>query len=406
MNNNRINSNYDNNDRRTNYDNNVNNKMYSNSNQNDNDPKTRKKVIREGYSDDQGNNFPEDKRDQIDPNKNNFSSSNNLMNDNRTDNNTRQYSGNEGFERGKGNSTMPIPNNLGTDFSLNNATDPIIHSKINFGRTDNNFNLDNEDDDNYYSSNNKSNPNNNKINSNIKDNNNNNENTNTNNNILRNQFQSTGNNDKDQNNRENNNNNEIEANGEDELILVDKNNQKIISEGNKPFKGEQVLEVKSEGDQTIVKKKDGKIEKLEILKNIEGEIIGDEFGNPLLGKDNIYYIDKNGSPIVFLRKIEDDKVVPVLIKKIPYDPFSVTTNTIYGFNSANDLPNVNKIFGSNITGVSNFQNYGYQTVGIGAGYNGTKKRTVYKNKTRILYRGDGDAKAPIRKKRRKKSTKK
>ena len=388
VNNNRINPNEENNNRRTNYDNNnSNNKMYSNSNPNENNPNTRKKVIRAGYGDDKGNNFQEDEKDKI-----------------RTDNNTRKDFENDGFERGRGNSTMPIPNNLGIDYSLKNATDPIINSKISFGRTDNNFNLDNEDNNNYYSSNSKSNPNNNIINNNTKDNNN--DNTNTNNNMLRNQFQNSGNNDMEQNNRENKNNNEIEANGEDELVLVDKNNKKIISDGQKQFKGEQAQEVNLEGDQTIVKTKDGRTIKLEILRNIEGEIIGDEYGNPLLGKDNIYFIDRNGNPIVLLRKMEGDRVVPVIVKKIPYDPFSLTTQTLYGFNSANDLPNVHRTFGSNITGVSNNKNFGYETVGLGTGYSELKKRTVSKNRTRLLNRGDGDAKAPIKKKRRKKSTKK
>jgi hypothetical protein len=376
--------------------------MYSNDNQDGNNPNTRKKILRVGYSDDKGNNFIEDKRTENDFNNNNYNLNNNLMNDNRTDYNTRKDSQNDDFERVRANSTVPIPNNLGINYSLKNATDPLINSNVNFGKTDNNFNLDNKDDNNYYSNNSRSNQNNNIMNNNTKDNTNANTNTNTNNNILRNQFQNTGNKDEEQNNRENNNNNKIEVNEEDELVLVDKNNKRIFSQDGKQFKGEQAVEVKREGDQTIIKTKDGRTEKLEELRNEEGELLGDEFGNPLLGKDYIYYIDKKGNPIVLLHKsiIQGDKVVPVLVKKVPYDPFNITTKTV-GFNSANDLLNANKIFGSTVS------TYGYQTVGIGgAGYSELKRKTGSKNKTKLLQRGDGDAKAPIRKKRRKKTAKK
>jgi hypothetical protein len=405
MNNNNINSNDENNNRRNNYvNNNFNNKMYSNDNQDDNNPKTRKKILKEGYGDDKGNNFTEDKKNEIDFNKNNFSlnNNNNLANDYRTDNNTRIDSQNDGFDRARGNSTMPMPNNLGIDFSLKNTTDPIINSRVNFGKTDNNFNLDNDDDNNYYSSNSRSNQNNNVLNNNTKDNNN------ANTNMLRNQLQNSGNNDMDLNNLENKKNNEVELNGEDELVLVDKNNN-IISDGKKQFKGEQVLEVKREGNQVIVKTKDGKTEKLEVLRNQEGDVLGDEFGNPLLGKEYKYYIDPKGNLIVYLNKstMEGDNIIPVSIKKIPYDPFGSTVKTIIGFNSANDLPNINRIYGSNISSVTNNQNYGYRTVGFGGvDKNEFKRKTVSKNKTKTLHRGDGDAKAPIIKKRRKKSTKK
>ena len=405
MNNNNINSNDENNNRRNNYvNNNFNNKMYSNDNQDDNNPKTRKKILKEGYGDDKGNNFTEDKRNEIDFNKNNFSlnNNNNLMNYYRTDNNTRIDSQNDGFDRARGNSTMPMPNNLGIDFSLKNTTDPIINSRVNFRKTDNNLNLDNDDDNNYYSSNKRSNQNNNVLNNNTKDNNN------ANTNMLRNQLQNSGNNDMDLNNLENKKNNEVELNGEDELVLVDKNNN-IISDGKKQFKGEQVLEVKREGNQVIVKTKDGKTEKLEVLRNQEGDVLGDEFGNPLLGKEYKYYIDPKGNLIVYLNKstMEGDNIIPVSIKKIPYDPFGSTVKTIIGFNSANDLPNINRIYGSNISSVTNNQNYGYRTVGFGGvDKNEFKRKAVSKNKTKTAHRGDGDAKAPIIKKRRKKSTKK
>ena len=60
-----------------------------------------------------------------------------------------------------------------------------------------------------------------------------------------------------------------------------------------------------------------------------------------------------------------------------------------------------------MSSVTNNQPYGYQTMGIGgAGYSELKRKTGSKNKTKLLQRGDGDAKAPISKKRRKKTAKK
>ena len=417
-NNNKIFSNDGNDNRRSNQNNNFNNQMHSNDNQNDNNynynEMIRRKNMKEGYGNDNENNFTEDQKVPIDFNKNNFSlnNNNNLANDDRTGNSTRKEFENDGFEggKGRGRSTMPLPNNLGINYSLKNATDPVINEKNNFGKTDNNFNLGNneKDDNNYYSNNNnsRSNQNNNMINSNTKNNTNNNNNNNTNN-MLRNQFQNRENNDNiEPNIRENNNNdnnNNIQLNEEEEeLVLVDKDGNKIYSEGRKQFKGEQVQEIiKSEGLETTVKTKDGKTEKLEVLKNEEGEFLVDEHGNPLLGKDYIYYVDKNGKPIVLLNKniIDGDKVIPVLVKKVPFDPyktlFNTTIRTNNDFNSANNLPNVNNIFG-------------YITVGLGGtGYSELKKsRGTSKNRTRLIPKGDGDAKAPIKKKRRKKSTKK
>ena len=410
MNNNRSSSYDNNNNRRTNYDNNVNNKMYSNNNQNDNynDNNTiNRNNINSGYRYDKENNFSNDRNVALDFNKNNFSLGNNMVNDNRTDNNTRKDLENEGFERVRGNSTMPIPNNLGINFSLKNSTDPLIKENINFGKIDNNFNLGNENDDNnYYSSNSGSNPNNNVINSNTND-----KNT-TKKKILSHPNQKEGNNDMDQNNLEDKNNDiDIDGDEEGELALADKDNINIISEQGKPFKGEHVLEiVKSGEDQTVIKGKDGKTLILTVLKNDKGEIITDELGNPLLGIDSIYYIDKNGKPITSSNKsiLEGKKVVPVFVKKNnPYDLFGTTVKTFVGFNSANDLPNANKTYGSNINGDTNSQTFGYRTVGYGgAGYSEWERRTGIKKKNRFLSRGDGDAKAPIKKKRRKKSTKK
>ena len=110
---------------------------------------------------------------------------------------------------------------------------------------------------------------------------------------------------------------------------------------------------------------------LNILRNKEGEIITYK-GYPLLGNNNKFYYDKNGNIIVYPDNefIKDDKYIQANIK---------------------DNNNIIKEFGINMNNDDINNNY----------INEKEKNNKMKKKWYMFPKGDGGAKAPVVKKRRK-----
>ena len=179
-------------------------------------------------------------------------------------------------------------------------------------------------------------------------------------------------------------------------ILVDNNKKEILNEEGKPFIGEQAQEVSVEGDNIKIKKKDGKSLKLSMLRNMEGGVLTDQNGNPIIGEGNLYFI-KDGKIITSpdsKDRVEGDLTIPVSIQKAKFDPTSSVIN-----NYGNIKPNENN------NDPRNPQQFVYYSMIGGGGSNEYKRRNITK-KLRMIPKGDGDAKAPIPKKKRKKSKKK
>ena len=139
------------------------------------------------------------------------------------------------------------------------------------------------------------------------------------------------------------------------------------------------MAIKQDGNQIIAITKNGEEIILKPLKNYEGEILADTNGNVILGSGEKYFI-KDGqiisSPDQSIAK--GDLIIPTKIKKVqftPYDPFYKTVNE--GEISGN-MPSVN---------------WGYKT------------KNMSRTRRKIFPIGDGDAKAPAIKKKRKKSKK-
>ena len=183
------------------------------------------------------------------------------------------------------------------------------------------------------------------------------------------------------------------------MVLVDQNNQNLISKNQKPFVGEQVQEVNVEGDQTIIKTIDGRNIKLDLLRNIEDDVITDIRGNPLLGKGNIYYIDKNGNPIVLFDKKsldEREKFIPALIKVVENNPSNSLSKTSF-ITTGN-----NQFGGNNEEDLKSTQGFGYTTIIGTGGISQFRRKNFSKSKMRSTFpKGDGDAKSPIPSKRKK-----
>ena len=199
------------------------------------------------------------------------------------------------------------------------------------------------------------------------------------------------------------NNNIISKDGESsgkltKLVLADENNMEILSENREPFIGEEIQDKKViEGNKVLVITKGGENVALNVLKNYEGEIIADENGNAILGRDNIYYFDKNGELVVSTDKklLEGDKVVPAKVKKVKFNPslFSGTFNSNGDNNFISSIP-LTKSFGmNNIRGNSNGDNYGLGT---------SQMRRRNKGRWKMFPKGDGDAKPPVIKKKKRK----
>ena len=111
---------------------------------------------------------------------------------------------------------------------------------------------------------------------------------------------------------------------------------------------------------------------LNILRNKEGEIITYK-GYPLLGNNNKFYYDKNGNIIVYPDNefIKDDKYIQANIK---------------------DNNNIIKEFGINMNNDDDINN-NY--------INEKEKNNKMKKKWYMFPKGDGGAKAPVVKKRKK-----
>ena len=198
------------------------------------------------------------------------------------------------------------------------------------------------------------------------------------------------------------NNNIISKDGESsgkliKLVLADENNMEILSENREPFIGEEIQDKKvMEGNKVLVVTKGGENVALNVLKNYEGEILADENGNAILGRDNIYFFDKNGEVVVSTDKklLEGDKAVPAKVKKVKFNPslFSGTFNSNGDNNFVNSIP-LTKSFGmNNIRGNTNGDNYELGTSQM--------RRRHNKGRWKMFPKGDGDAKPPIIKKRK------
>ena len=176
--------------------------------------------------------------------------------------------------------------------------------------------------------------------------------------------------------KSNNNINDIQDNSS--MKLFDENNKNILSEENKPFIGELIEYQYQKGNQIYIKPKNSSDIKLNILRNKEGEIITYK-GYPLL-KNNKFYYDQNCDIIVYPDNefIKGDKYIQAIIKN--------NNNTIkeFGINMKNE--DIKKYMENNdeFTGVKN---------------SGKLKKRWF-----MFPKGDGGAKAPMIKKRKKRRT--
>jgi hypothetical protein len=320
-------------------------------------------------------------------------------------NNPNQRGNNTFEEERKGRSSMP--NNIIDNLSLSesrerggfSATDENMENKHNFSSGDNqnpNFKSQDDKDFNRVNNNNLQNlrngTNNTNSNQNQKGDNNN---LTNNNNIINNE-------DDDNTNNQENDNNDLVKTGEQPKveynILVDDKKKEILNEEGKPFIGEVAQEVNIEGDNIKVKKKDGKSLKLSMLRNLEGGVLTDDNGNPLMGEGNIYFV-KDGKIITLpdsKQFVEGDLTIPVSMQKAKFDPTSSVINNIkYSY----IIPNENN------NDPRNPQQFAYYSMYGGAGTGEYKRRNITK-KLRMIPKGDGDAKSPIPRKKRKKSKKK
>ena len=282
----------------------------------------------------------------------------------------------------------------GTNTYLKNNEDELRGNNIkNLSKSENHFDSNDQDNSNY-------NPN--KI-------------DNQNNKDLDNKYNNTNKDfyrDKKDNNNHNNNNiinnrtnnfseQDEEGSGKNiKLILIDEiNNKDILSDEQKHFIGERIRDKIMEGGKLIVITKDGEKIKLDVLKSYEGEILTDENGNAILGNNHKYFIDKTGEIIVSSDRglIGEEKTLPVKVKAVKFDPYSshLTFRTTGEFNPSNgNIPN---------EPIKNNYNFGTSTIGFGGG--GTsdyKKKYVNKTKLRIFPQGEGNAKPPLIKKRKRK----
>ena len=164
--------------------------------------------------------------------------------------------------------------------------------------------------------------------------------------------------------------------------LVDENNNQIISSDKKPFVGELIDYQYQKGNQIFITSKSGSDVKLNILRGKEGEPLCYK-GYPLMGKNNKFYYDKNGNIIVYPDNefIKGDKTIKVRIKD---------NKSNKGFIEFN----INKII------LENMDNETLKEFSF-TGSGGFKKNKM-KLKWYMFPKGDGGAKAPIIKTKKKK----
>ena len=400
-------------------DNNNNNKNYSNninySNNNEINPENNK-INNRGYNNNEINS-ENNKRNSRGYNNSNQNINNEINNNNEYENNnigksgqrkylgkissneSQQLNNNEDNTDKKnkneiknidGIATLPDTLKMGNIFILDKNTDSLMGNNNN-----NNFISSSQGNNNYKS--NRGNYNSN----------NNNQKENDINDINRNNFNS-------QNMNENymniidNDNNKLSEDGESggkftKLVLADENNMEILSEDRKPFIGEEIQEKKVlEGNKILVLTKGGETIALNILKNYEGEILADEKGNIILGRDNKYFIEKNGELVVSTDKklLDGDKSVPAKVKKVKLNPsifYSTFKSNGDNFDSNNNNPFINSY------GINNFINgEGLKNSYNNNGMTKSQYRRKYnsKNRFKMFPKGDGDAKPPILKKKK------
>ena len=318
---------------------------------------------------------------------------------NKNGNNNNNIGGNynnDNFDDNKGNSTMPI--HLGKNFTLNNDIDDPNQknlansdSNIYFNKQDNNQNIGSNVmgmSSKGYSNNDNNNNNNNNFNNNNNPNNNNND-------LLRNQNQEQKNlnpfdialsktvkyipgenfSEKD----EDGSSNQMPQ-VQIKSVLTDKKDNVILSEEGKPFIAEENVNIKKDGNLIFAIMNNGEEITLRPIRNKDGEILTDTNGNIILGIGQRYFIDKEGQIVISddLSLAKGDQVVPAKSKKIKINP--------------------NETFYKNINEGGNF--------GMTSTYWGKKTKNLSKSRRGIFAKGYGDAKAPITKKKRKKSKKK
>ena len=169
-------------------------------------------------------------------------------------------------------------------------------------------------------------------------------------------------------------------------LVDEKNNKMILSPEGKPFKGELVENQYQKGNQIFIKTKSGSDIKLSILRSKEGEPLTYK-GYPLMGNDQKFFYDKNGNIIVYPDNefIKGDKAVEVGIQN-PNDKNNLVEFCI----------NKNNF---DLFGTDNREEF------RGSG-NGGFKKSKKKNKWYMFPKGDGGAKAPIIRKKKKRRSKK
>ena len=185
-------------------------------------------------------------------------------------------------------------------------------------------------------------------------------------------------------NEENNENKEIDNN----IEIIDDNNNQIISEEGKPFIVEIVNDKYVKDNKTYVKTKRGDNLKLSVLHNIEGNPLINN-GYPILGKDDKIYIEKNGNFIVFPDRnyMEGEEKIPVKIKN--RKDIDVLNTKLTNFNIYSDIQ-----FGNTVGSTKYFAG--------GTGKSILKTSRVLRKKNKMFPTGNGDARPPnIKKKKRK-----
>ena len=168
-------------------------------------------------------------------------------------------------------------------------------------------------------------------------------------------------------------------------LVDEKNNKIILSPEGKPFKGELVENQYQKGNQIFIRTKTGSDIKLNILRSKEGEPLTYK-GYPLMGNEQKFFYDKDGNIIVYPDNefIKGDKAVEVGIQN-PYDKNNLVEFCI----------NKNNF---DLFGTDNREEF------RGSG-NGGFKKSKKKNKWYMFPKGDGGAKAPIFRKKKKRRCK-
>ena len=168
-------------------------------------------------------------------------------------------------------------------------------------------------------------------------------------------------------------------------LVDEKNNKIILSPEGKPFKGELVENQYQKGNQIFIRTKTGSDIKLNILRSKEGEPLTYK-GYPLMGNDQKFFYDKDGNIIVYPDNefIKGDKAVEVGIQN-PNDKNNLVEFCI----------NKNNF---DLFGTDNREEF------RGSG-NGGFKKSKKKNKWYMFPKGDGGAKAPIFRKKKKRRSK-